>query len=65
MSKDWKTLDTKEAMRKQRQQSEQTTSGNVGGFAVPLGGEPMRPAVPKPTPPYKKVETKKPKKKKG
>lgn len=48
MSNDWDTLDTEKLLRKQREQHEQTTSGNVGGYAVPLG-EPMRPAVPEPT----------------
>lgn len=49
MSNDWDTLDTEKLLRKQREQHEQTTSGNVGGYAVPLG-EPMRPAAPAPAP---------------
>ncbi len=52
---EWKTLDTAKVIRKRdRQHDEQTTSANVGGFTVPLGGEPLRP-----TPPYKTVTKKK------
>lgn len=53
MSKDWEDLDTEKLLRKQREQQEQTTSGNVGGYEVPLGG-PLRP----PIPPYEPVEPK-------
>lgn len=44
---EWKPLDTTRVIDKQRKQHEQTTSANVGGFAVPLG-EPLRPPVAKP-----------------
>ena len=53
---DWEDLDTEKLLRKQREQSEQTTSAGVGGYEVPLGA-PLRP----PVPPYEPVE--KPKKK--
>lgn len=60
MGKDWEDLDTEKLLRKQREQHEQTTSGGVGGYEVPLGG-PLRP----PIPPYEPAEKpkKKPKKK--
>jgi hypothetical protein len=42
----WKTLDAEHAQKRAQQQRESaTTSGNAGGFAVPLGGV-LRPAVP-------------------
>jgi len=45
MSSDaWKPLDVQDLLDRRRRQIEQTTSGNVGGFAVPLGA-PLRPAV--------------------
>ena len=56
MGKDWEDLDTEKLLRQRQDQHEQTTSGGVGGYEVPLGG-PLRP----PTPPYQPVE--KPKKK--
>ena len=59
MAGDWETLDTEDTIRRQREQHEQTTSGGVGGYEVPLG-EPLRRQVP--VPPYKRV--KKPLKKK-
>jgi len=58
MSSDWETLDTEKVIRRNREQHEQTTSGGVGGYEVPLG-QPLRP----PIPPRKPVD-KKPKKKK-
>lgn len=42
----WQTLDTQKVMERARAQKECTTSGNVGGFEVPIGREPLRPAVP-------------------
>lgn len=57
MSNDWEDLDTEKLLRRQREQHEQTTTGNVGGYEVPLGG-PLRP----PVPPYQPVEPPKPKK---
>lgn len=54
---DWKPLDTKKAIEKQRRQHESTTSAGVGGYTVPLGGGPLRP--PAPVPPYKNVKPKK------
>lgn len=51
MSNDWDTLDTEKLLRRQREQHEQTTSGGVGGYEVPLGA-PLRP----PIPPYEPVE---------
>lgn len=60
---DWKPLDTQKAVEKQRRQSESTTSAGVGGFAVPLGGGPLRP--PMPTPPYKTLKSSKRKPKKS
>lgn len=58
MSKDkgWETLDTQEAVERQRRQQEQTTSANVGGFPVPIG-QPLRRQAP--IPPYKEVKPKK------
>ena len=63
----WETLDIEKVLKKKQ---EQTTSANVGGFAVPLGpsrqglGRVLRPAVPKtPMPPYKTVKKKTEKKK--
>jgi len=58
MSNDWDTLDTEKLLRKRQDQHEQTTSAGVGGYAVPLGGEPMRPAVPAPKPKPKKKSKK-------
>lgn len=40
----WTTLNL-EAIRRRLQQHEQTTSANVGGFAVPLG-QPMKAVFP-------------------
>lgn len=56
---EWKTLDTKALLTKRK--VEQTTSGNAGGFAVPLGA-PLRRAIPVGSPQYKPVVTE-PKKK--
>lgn len=60
----WKTLDTADVVRRQRKQQEQTTSGNVGGFEVPLGGAPLRRQVPIHTPPYEAAKPVRPKRKK-
>jgi hypothetical protein len=45
MSNDWETLDTKKVLEKRKRQQQETTSGSVGAFAVPLGAEPMRPPM--------------------
>lgn len=41
----WKPIDTQKVIDASRKQNESTTSAGVGGFAVPLGAEPMRPPL--------------------
>ena len=50
MKNDWQPLDQKIIDRLQRLRYE-TTSASVGGYEVPLGGEPLRPI-----PPYRNVK---------
>ena len=56
----WEDLDTEKLLRRQREQSEQTTSAGVGGYEVPLGA-PLRPPIP-PYEPVAKPKKKRPKK---
>lgn len=41
----WKTLDTRQLVERREQQHEMTTSGNAGGYTVPLG-RPLRAVSP-------------------
>jgi hypothetical protein len=44
---EWETLDTQKVLEKVRAQRESITSGNAGSYPVPIGGEPIRPVIPK------------------
>jgi len=46
----WEPLDTEALLQKQRQQQEQTTSANAGGYTVPIGGV-LRRQIPVANPP--------------
>lgn len=46
----WEPLDTEALLRQQRQQHEQTTSANAGGYTVPIGGV-LRRQIPVENPP--------------
>ena len=48
----WETLDVESLLNRR---DEQTTSGNAGGFAVPLG-QPLRRQMPVSSPQYKPVD---------
>lgn len=53
MSNGWQSLD-KKIIERLRKRNESTTSAGVGGYTVPLGGEPLRPI-----PPYQNVKKRK------